>query len=508
MFYWFKVWVALVFGGLVISQIEAKIYPYPYPVDFRQTAFTQGFEVLLSLNGYWHTPGGLAYPVPFISNQHRYLELRSTISLPNQAPDTVFFYTEGISPSFSIYLDDRLLYYSSHPRKAIWLPVPKKLFQKETTLRVVLQQEDTLGRCWLGLHQPVYLLKRIVAPDTTAARQEFTYLPLTTAQDSIILFSTVNDIYGPYPDTLWFKNHLSSLKQAGYNSIYFTDFLDNFLWPIITQTELKVVLGFPKTAKVARLFYHQDSSRSWLNPKEQKTIYWGKFTSQQAEEPAAVAANLPPPKGVYFTLLAIFLAIITILRLSFIRIFTTLQNILVTPKELYSQLLDAQKLRSNKIIFFSIAKIPLAVMGLWLIQEQLSARFGLLTWSYPAAFLWPTLLIGYAAYYGFKFAWIFFLASVYRQRNLGQMGVGLDLAAGFVTWELMLFAALLSYVVAEKAQFLLILVWAALLTLHIIRRIYLINSVLSNYFQLGYLARMLYFCALEFLPWVLLFTIR
>lgn len=495
--------------------ITAKIFPYPYSTEFKQSVSIQGYELLLSLNGYWNTAEGLAYPVPFISDQHSMLELSYMISLPANIPDTIFFYTQGLGPSFSIYLDDKLLYYSLHSRKNLWLPIPRRLLKNASTLKIMLQRESYLAstatRSWFGLYHPLYLLRRNC--DTIPSLHADSYLPVRAVQDSIIIFSTLNSSYGFHPDSLWFRNQLLHLRQAGYRSVFFTEPLDEFLWPIITESEIYVILNIPKTAKVAYYFQYQDSSRSWLNSKEQKTIYWGKFFDQIHQKQEVIAPTYDSQislfqRSKYVIQLLIVLLILTALRIYSAKLFSTLHSFWLTPKELYSQLLDTQKLRNNGIVFFGLAKIPLVAIGLGLIQEQLSMRFGLLMWHYSTAILWFVLLLGYAIYYGSKFSTIFFMAHIYRKRYLSQMGTGLDLAAGFFTWELMLLVALASYIVAEKVQNLLVLVWLGLLIFHIFRRLYLINSILGNYFQLGYLARMLYLCGFEILPWLLLFSIR
>lgn len=498
---------------LCISSGLARVYTHSLYSRFYADGRTWDHQVVVDLTGEWKSDAGRVFRVPFSSDVHERLTLTREFFLPETPDDSLLLYFEGLSQRCEIYLNNRLLTIATDPFRPYALRLPASMLLPQwNRLRLTLR-EDGVRRGlfdpppFVGAHRGVYLLKRAYE-----ARHLALFPAVVDADSTLFLLP-----YGPkgyQVDEAAFKADLRLLQGSGAKALYVPYRLSNREYAWIAESGLALA-----TRPGRWVALYEESGEDveamngwpvWKTPDGSGR--WGIYADRAALRPRV----LPPADVVWLAGISLLLlALLAFWKTASPAVFRRLTGLGVRT----GSRRDGERLLPAVILQTYAVRLLLAVFSLWALGLLLRYS-GQLDW-----FDWfsrPSLLRVLFERHGAEplramalLAGLLFAltalrqlvlrtaAAVYGYRDLGLLLLEIENRAAFPWLWGALLAGVVGLIQAPKGGLWLTGLLAALLLAWSAYRLAYIAYHSGKQAGISAYLVILYICAVELAPWVI-----
>ncbi len=465
---------------------------------------------MLSLNGNWRDASGQVFAVPFCSDEHRELEIQTEFFLKEALTDTCFLYIGGISWSAEIYLNDRLIQISENPFQEQLIAIPPQLLNKQwNALRVYMQITGPSAR-WnsvrlLGIHRPIWLLVRKSGVETR--------LPMLVQADTTLFYVPWSNRYGYNVGLEEFEVQLQQLKRAGIHAIYLPFGLPNRL--LAKMAELGMGYHIRPGKLIALYAAYPGYERYWT-----QRMLWHENQFSGYEPLSRERGGVQHPELVLYLMLA-GLAFLVFWKLYSGRYFGQVFETWQTSKQLQQIVFEGNYLRFPYNIYIIVGKI-LFQTGFVFFFFLTIKQFGwgenldiIRTDNYLTGFynrfsfselqLGLAVLIVMSFYNSMKYFLQGFIGEIYRQHDFSVRLTTIEALAEFPVNVILFVLTGIIFFISPELEWLILYLLCLVYLIYLVRRIYVLALGLDVVLGLPLIPKILYLCAFEILPWILVF---
>jgi len=465
--------------------------------------------------------GAEVWNVPFIlpNTNRTNLKMRLNILFPEQLPDTVYLYFEGIAWRVSVELDGKFLGMHEDPFKPWVIPIVREwLSESVHTLSVHLTRGDDFALYpsqFLGIFRPVYLLdKESLADHQQKIMQE------ARMADTIC-------VYAPYfPETQYVfdqkmaRKDLTQIGKLGMRYVYFPFSPSRELQKLCKEVGMIRIKRLPPNSHICWYRVYPFEARSfpysyefWLDENNEASRHYACYYQ--------IDGNSPVKEEGRSSFLLIFLILFPIMGALIIRIvhpsfWESLGAILIYPKLFLEGANDATYTGAGAMLILIIIKVfALAIMlSFFIFHVNLENRWDFLnvltesslgtyifygkSTSLGIIFLRSLWIIG--LWYVFQQILFRMLASSFRIFGLVSNLMQLDLVSSYPLVILLPIPMAFVFFSSYQYEFSILLIQLGLYLIYLIRSAYVMYMGLGRIYGISSGVKILYICVLKILP--------
>lgn len=437
--------------------------------------------------------------------------------------DTVWVYFEKLAWETEVWLNGSLLKLQKEPFQALLLPLPPGMLSDSSNVLTIRQEQNSLAKkfwpqSFCGSYGKIWLLGR------SAERKPPVYSKWVSAAKEVAFLAPWSPETGPVADGAWFKTKLAEIKSRGISVIYFP-FEPPALYLSQCNEEgfsrLDNLLAAGKVAFVNE--YPQAWGRSgipvpfWFTEDGSRSRNFGALVAGEILENGYLRKADRLALSVFLVLALLGLLLIKVLTP---RLWVALPEFL-TKSKIYLELIRNGKfLRQYEVILLTIYRTALlslilaltiyyiSLSGKWEWLNVFSSKSILFRLYFATEYTPVQIFFQVWAYVGaislFKYILMSFCGQVFNIQGLGQSIQDLDIFASFpLLWLPLLPVTVLFFAPPTSsgiaAGFLL-----ALILIYQLRLLGILYQGISSIFQFSAGIKILYICALEIVPWVIM----
>ncbi|MCS7074064.1 MAG: hypothetical protein NZ108_06330, partial [Bacteroidia bacterium] len=444
-----------------------KIYPFPKDEKFYPSPLVANYKPIVNLCGIWHNEEQQIFRVPFCSDEHEVLHLKTDFLLQStKLSDTLYLYFEGIAWSSEVYLNGRLLTVSKDPFQEILIPVAVRWFLPLwNSLEVRMNLNGKVGNLYprkmLGIHKPCYVLEK------SKINTQYIF-PKQGISDSTVVFAAYTYEYGYNMTIRQFDKSILNLKQNGVKGIYLPFPLSNKLYLRLAEFGMQVHSQGRKTA-----FYNQYPPEEiftlpfWVNKKHQRLSTWGVYVSGTASS----VRNEAKASRISVLIIGIIpFVFLTMLKLYDARSFSRLSMNPYQGRQVLDAIRDGNHLKYPFLFFVRIIyffttggfvtfflyylKIREWDTSLNIFQERGYLYDFLAVYGWTELRLYTAVLALLISTWLIEHVILTVVASLYRLKDFSTRKITIEITAGFLPSILLLFIGLISFTIQSTGSWL------------------------------------------------------
>ena len=476
------------------------------------------------LEGEWQDEAGTAYRIPFSFPGRASHTLKYKFQLECDPGEDLFLHFEGIAWQAEVIFNEKYLGLHEDPFAAWTIPIRAAwLADSGSVNRIEVQLSG--GRwhrdypeAFTGIFRPAYVL--------TADQLPFHTDPAPAPDSLHKRIAVVAPWYGEsgviFEESAAIRLLIPLLRE-GIGQIYFPFPADSRMKNLLIQSGMRLVTSIPDTAEVCFLNEYPAERGSlsgdryfWLDPSGRRTYDY------QSYFPLRPKPRLPVAAPRFLLVLLMLFPLLGLFAIKGIspHFFHSMDAVLFSPK-LYLDTFSESTYANLGLVFLLISVktvVMAAVLSLCVHYIQLEHQWNALNlikdWSMistvfygahtlPGIFLRSLLLM--LAWMGFKYLFISFFGKIYGFRGMLIGMLNLDIVSAYPLVLLLSVPVSFMYFVPQVwggiFGIFTLIVWMA----YILRRLYVYFIGLDRLFMLSFGVKILYICAFNILPYMILF---
>lgn len=482
---------------------------------------TQGLEPLQSLSGTWLDEEFHLCQVPFWDSTAAPHLLSRRFTLSPQPAEPLWLAFEGVAWNASITLNGRLLCLISDPFAFTLVPLDPSWLTTEGSnlLEVEMNAEGPL-REWYperftGIFRPVWLLHGPLRAGPA---------PQALPADKVLVLAAWSELHGPMDDSLRFEQMLGEIAASGQHAV-----VPAFAFSSQQLAQLgahHLSLAAPPDEWDQLAFYNYwparraslHSATPFWTVAGRRSQFFGHYVPMERLQRAPAQ---PLNHLAVFFFIALPVLGMALMRAASERIYDSLIQFLTKPKIFLEMITSSKFMGQWESWLMNLFRIALSALftALVLYYVTLYHQWGRVNLLSSESLVYQFLSSGYASlYYLFLMAMLWlvvinlvkhlvlsFAGQVFRGGTLNSTVVSLDIFASFPLNLLMLVPAVFLFFADAGWEVVPVVTLCGLYGLFVLRRLVTLYQGLGRVAGVSGSAKILYICAFEILPWLILF---
>lgn len=491
---------------------------------FQPSLLTAGLEPVEDLSGYWYTEDKEELiTVPFTDERSR-LNLVKALQTKDgpRLPDSLYLYFEGIAWQAEIYVNGSLIAITRDPFGEHLYLLPTGLFTSgENLLTVRLRKSGpniTLyPEKFLGIYRSCYLL----APgkrQTLPPRQQ-----RIDKAEKVLVYAPWSPKLGYLEDTAGFSRLTDEVLQEGYAALYYAFEPSVSYQHIAARKGIQRIQSLEGCDSVAFLntypiWVQHPSAHPWFWLEgEGSGPHFGEFQSFRK----AKTGFYQPPERI-FLLIFLIIPLLGLVLLKFVgpKTWSFLLDFLIKVKFFFDLIRNGKFLKNMSSILINFYGLILGAVciSIFLYFLQCTGRIETLNILSPESLLYRIMLIRDFALPELFFGTLIFLmllagiklmlgalfSLLYGINGLLPAVQNLEIISTFPVNILLLLPTGALFFIQPELAWISAITWQIIFLIIVLRKIITQFAGLTYIFQFPVSLKILYICALEIMPWVLL----
>lgn len=500
----------------------------PFSVDeaFFADDQTKDMLVVYRLSGKWLDKYQYSYQVPFVEDEEIELTLHKTFNI-HQSPDTFFLYFEGLSGTAEIYWNEKLLTISDEPFQPILIPITKAIYREganqiKVHLKLNAKTNKLSPEIKLGIHKPVYLLTR---NHGHFVKNKFIQTIKTKVSNTVLVYAPFHPYFFYNVGEQTVERDIQLFKKYNISTIYFSFNASNKIKYQFTKAGFSILDSLPKNS--IKIFYNKYPLKEkfmlaklvfWYDENRQKAENWGFFQESMDENQLNLKSSSAEKIQILFLgLLPVF--VFFLLKLLFPKLVSGFKDYYLPNNFLINQILEGTVFKAYHSNILNVARslVDAAMLSIFYklflvrspeIMEKIITSNAFLIklgelYMYNFYLGFAVSLILFLAVRFLKYLLFGLIAGIYRY-NLERKFMNIDILASFpITFFLGIIPLLYFYSLPSiKSTVFIFLVVIGVIFL--LRKYYILWKSMDLIAKFPFVVKILYFCAFEILPWVVL----
>ena len=512
----FLFFLAIIAGSALYSQ---GVLP------LNNSYLTSGLSPVSELSDYWRDRDGRSYNVPFLDPEKEKLLVNQVFYLDSlhNFSDSLYLYFGGVAGGAEVFLNEKLIGIIETPFTEYLYPIPGTIFiagrnELKVKLLKASGQREWYPEPSTGILGEVSLMAR----DEINRVPEF---PENVFQSSkVVVYAPWNNEAKFKPDPARFWTDLQDLKEIGVESLWFPFQPHGKYLVMLKKAGFKLVNSLEGAQQLA-LFNEYPVTilpsnvelTFWKNKNGLRTEAFGKF---QELTPSTRIWITEPLRPALIIILVIPLLGILLMKLLVPKTYSLMVEFL-TKSKIHIDLIAKRKfLRTPEMVLLNLFRMILVsvMISVPLYYIQCTGNFEWLNIFSTRSLLFKQFsgadlslaeyfVISFLFVVGinvFKYATTYFLGLIYRMQGFSSDAQNLDVFLYFpLSLGLLLPVAFMFFVGPGQIKWLGV-AWALIFVGVSARRLWLSYMGLTTLFNLPASLKILYICAFEILPWIIL----